>query len=62
MIGELDGEAFAEKMKNLCLKAADYPKILLDTCWDDRGEMSRPSFMVQVKDGTPVVIDTVPAN
>lgn len=62
MVGKLDGEAFAEKMHGLCLKAADYPKVLLDTCWDDRGEMSRPSFMVQVKDGVPTVIGTVPAN
>ncbi|MBB2674195.1 ABC transporter substrate-binding protein [Rhizobium sophoriradicis] len=62
MVGELDGEAFAEKMHGLCLKAADYPKILLDTCWDEHGEMSRPSFMVQVKNGSPVVIGTVPAN
>ncbi|WP_019173734.1 ABC transporter substrate-binding protein [Pseudaminobacter salicylatoxidans] len=62
LVGEADGEAFAEKMHGLCLKAADYPKILLDTCWDENGEMSRPSFMVQVKDGAPVVIGTVPAN
>lgn len=62
MVGEFDGAAFAEKMKNLCLDVAAHPRILLDTCWDDTGEMSRPSFMVQVKDGAPVVIGTVPAN
>lgn len=62
MVGEFDGEKFSEKMRGLCLNAADHPKILLDTCWDDTGEMSRPSFMVQVKDGAPVVIGTVPAN
>lgn len=62
LVGEFDGEAFSEKMKGLCLKVADHPKILLDTCWDDTGEMSRPSFMVQVKDGAPVVIGQVPAN
>jgi branched-chain amino acid transport system substrate-binding protein len=62
MVGKLDGEAFAKKMHGLCLKAAEYPKILLDTCWDNAGEMSRPSFMVQVKGGAPVVIGTVPAN
>ncbi|BCH34519.1 ABC transporter substrate-binding protein [Mesorhizobium sp. L-8-10] len=62
MVGELDGEKFSEKMHGLCLKVADHPKILLDTCWDERGEMSRPSFMVQVKDGAPIVIGTVPAN
>lgn len=61
-MGEFDGAAFAEKMKNLCLDVAEHPRMLLDTCWDDRGEMSRPSFMVQVRDGSPVVIGTVPAN
>ncbi|WP_378950045.1 ABC transporter substrate-binding protein [Mesorhizobium sp. ANAO-SY3R2] len=62
LVGAFDGEAFANKMHGLCLKVADHPKILLDTCWDERGEMSRPSFMVQVKGGAPVVIGTVPAN
>ncbi|HWK68531.1 MAG TPA: ABC transporter substrate-binding protein [Rhizobiaceae bacterium] len=62
MVGEFDGEKFAEKMHGLCLKVTEHPKILLDTCWDETGEMSRPSFMVQVKDGAPVVIGTVPAN
>lgn len=61
IVGEFKGEAFAEKMHGLCLKAADHPKILLDTCWDENGEMSRPSFMVQVKDGAPVVIGTLSA-
>jgi branched-chain amino acid transport system substrate-binding protein len=62
LVGKLDGEAFSEKMHGLCLPATKYPRILLDTCWDNRGEMSRPSFMVQVRNGSPVVIGTVPAN
>jgi branched-chain amino acid transport system substrate-binding protein len=62
MVGKLDGEAFAKKMHGLCLKAADHPRILLDTCWDNSGEMSRPSFMVTVKNGAPVVTGLVPAN
>lgn len=62
LVGKFDGEAFATKMHGLCLPVAKHPKMLLDTCWDDRGEMSRPSFMVQVKSGSPVVIGTVPAN
>lgn len=62
LVGKFDGEAFSKKMKGLCLKVDQYPQMLLDTCWDNRGEMSRPSFMVQVKGGQPVVIGTVPAN
>jgi len=35
---------------------------LLTASWDDKGEISRESFMTQVKDGKQVVIGTVPAN
>ena len=61
-VGKFDGEAFADAMHGLCLPVKDYPRMLLDTCWDDRGEMSRPSFMVQVKNGKAEVIGTVNAN
>ncbi|PHP66729.1 ABC transporter substrate-binding protein [Zhengella mangrovi] len=60
--GAVDQEKFANTMHGLCLKAAEYPGILMDTCWDDSGEMSRPSFMIEVKDGKQVVGETVPAN
>lgn len=60
--GKGAGLSIAEKMHGLCLKAEEYFRMLLDTCSDDRGEMSRPSFMVEVKGGAPVVIGTVPAN
>jgi len=62
LVGEFDQAKFSEKMHGLCLKAAEYPNILLDTCWDDTGEMSRAGFMIEVKDGKGVVIGTVPAN
>lgn len=61
MVGSLDREAFTKKMHGLCLKAKDHPNVLLDICWDDKGEVSRPSFMIQVKDGKTEVIKTVPA-
>jgi branched-chain amino acid transport system substrate-binding protein len=62
MIGSFDRQAFADKMHGLTLKAADYPGMMLDTSWDDTGEMSRTSFMTEVKDGKQVVIGTVPAS
>ncbi len=61
MIGKFDRQALADKMHGLTLKAADYPGMLLDTRWDDTGEMLRTSFMTEVKDGKQVVIGTVPA-
>ena len=61
IIGKFDRQAFADKMHGLTLKAADYPGMMLDTSWDDTGEMLRTSFMTEVKDNKQVVIGTVPA-
>lgn len=62
LVGSLDREAFAERMHGLCLDAATYPGILMDVCWDDTGEMSRASFLIEVVDGAQVITRTLPAN
>lgn len=62
MVGSLDREALTKKLHGLTLKASEHPGMLLDTSWDDKGELSRQSFMVQVKDGKQVVVGTIPAN
>lgn len=62
MIGGFDREAFARKMHGLTLDVEKHPGVLLTTSWDDKGEMSRESFMTQVVDGKQKVIGTVPAN
>lgn len=62
MIGEFDREKFAETMHGLCLDAANYPGILMDVCWDDTGEMSRESFLVEVVDGAQKISKSLPAN
>lgn len=61
-IGSFDQEAFANKMHGLTLDVAKYPGMLLTTSWDDKGEMSRESFMTEVVDGKQKVIGIVPAN
>ena len=61
-IGEFDKEAFAETMHGLCLEAAEYPGVLMDVCWDDTGELSRESFLVEVVDGAQTISQTLPAN
>ena len=62
MIGEFDQEKFADKMHGLCLDAATYPGVLMDVCWDDSGEMSRGSFLVEVVDGKQQITKVLPAN
>jgi branched-chain amino acid transport system substrate-binding protein len=55
-----DGKAIAAAMKNSCFKVKDYPGILLDVCFDDKGDIDRESFLVEVKDGKQVVTSTLP--
>ncbi|MBV1703198.1 MAG: ABC transporter substrate-binding protein [Hyphomicrobiales bacterium] len=62
MIGKFDRKAFADKMHGLTLDVAKYPHMLLTTSWDKTGELSRESFMTEVKGGKQVITGTVPAN
>ena len=62
IIGKFDRQAFADKLHGLTLDAAKYPGVLVTTSWDKDGELSRESFMTEVKDNKQVVIGTVPAN
>ena len=62
MVGSFDGQKFADKMHGLTLKAAEFPGMLMDTSWDANGELSRDSFMIEVKGGQQVVTGTIPAN
>lgn len=62
MIGEFDRQKFADTMHGLCLDAATYPGVLMDVCWDETGEISRASFLVEVVDGKQQITKTLPAN
>jgi branched-chain amino acid transport system substrate-binding protein len=62
LIGDFDREAFAQQMHGLCLDAATYPGVLMDVCWDDTGEISRESFLVEVVDGEQVITHALAAN
>ncbi len=55
-----DGKAIAAAMKNACFNVKDHPGILLDVCFDDKGDIDRESFLVEVKDGKQVVTSTLP--
>lgn len=46
--GKFDPKAVAEAMKNLSLAAAQHPGILYDVRYDDKGDLSRTSFIVRV--------------
>lgn len=60
-IGKFDPKAVAQAMKNIDLSAKDYPGILMDLHYDEKGDIDRESYMVEVKGGHQIVIDTLPA-
>ena len=60
-IGKFDSKAFAAAMHGVSLKVKDYPGILMDVSYDDKGDLDRESFMVKVEDGKQVVFATLPA-
>jgi len=58
--GKLDRVAVAKAMKGLEVKAAKYPGVIMDVSFDDKGDLDRESFLVEVKDGRQVVVATLP--
>ena len=57
--GKLDRKAVAVAMKGLKVNVDKYPGALMYTEFDNKGDLDRMSFMVQVKNGKQEVIDMV---
>lgn len=58
--GKLDRKLVAQTLKNVCFDAKSNPGVLMDVCFDDKGDLDRESFMVEVKNGKGVVVATLP--
>ena len=58
--GKLDRKAVAQALKNNCFSTKQTPNILLDVCFDDKGDLDRESFLVEVKGGKGEVVATLP--
>jgi branched-chain amino acid transport system substrate-binding protein len=58
--GKLDRKAVAKTLHGFKIKAADNPGVLMDVEFDDKGDLNRESFMVEVKKGKQEVILTLP--
>ena len=59
-VGKFDRAAVAKAMKGLSISAAKYPGVLLDVNFDDKGDLDRASYLVQVKNGKQEVIEVLP--
>jgi len=60
-IGKFDSKALAAAMNGLSLSAQQYPGVLLDVKYDDKGDLDRTSFIVRVKGGRHEFLATLPA-
>lgn len=58
--GKLDRKAVAAALHNNCFSTKQTPGILMDVCFDDKGDLDRESFLIEVKNGRPEVVATLP--
>ncbi|MEN9384041.1 MAG: hypothetical protein RL323_1184 [Pseudomonadota bacterium] len=58
--GKLDRVAVAKAMKGLFISAKKYPGVIMDVWFDDKGDLDRQSFLVEVKNGRQQVVATLP--
>jgi branched-chain amino acid transport system substrate-binding protein len=58
--GKLDRKAVAQAMKGLVVRAAKYPGVIMDVAFDDKGDIDRESYLVEVKDGRQQVVQVLP--
>lgn len=59
-VGKLDRKAVAAALRGGCFTTKQQPNILMDVCFDDKGELDRESFLVEVKNGKADVVQTLP--
>jgi len=59
-MGRFDRAEFVKTMKGVRLTTQDEPGLLMDVKFDDKGDLDRESFLVEVQNGKQVVVETLP--
>ena len=59
--GKVDRKAVVHALHALDVTVAKQPGVLMDVRMDDKGDLDRESFMVEVKDGRQIVKQVLPA-
>jgi branched-chain amino acid transport system substrate-binding protein len=59
-IGKFDRKVLAKTMHGLTIKPEQEPGILMETTWDDKGDIDRISFLAEVIDGKQKIVQTLP--
>ena len=59
--GKFDRELVTKTLHGIHISTKDHPGVLMDVSIDDKGDLDRESFLVQVVDGKQKVIEVLPA-
>ena len=59
-VGKLDRKGLAAAMHGLTISPNDEPNILIETSWDDKGEIDRISFLAEVVNGQQKITKILP--
>lgn len=59
-IDRFDRQAFADALHGATITPEDEPGILMETTWDDKGDVDRESFLAEVKGGEQQIVETLP--
>jgi branched-chain amino acid transport system substrate-binding protein len=59
-LGKFDRKGLAAAMHGLTISPNDEPGILIETTWDDKGDIDRISFLAEVVGGKQQITETLP--
>jgi len=59
-LGKFDRKGLAAVMHGLTISPDEEPGILIETTWDDKGDIDRISFLAEVVDGKQRITETLP--
>jgi branched-chain amino acid transport system substrate-binding protein len=57
-VGRIDGKALAQAFKGAQISANEYPGVMMDVRYDDKGDIDRESYFVKVANGKSEVFQT----
>ena len=59
-IGKFDRQAFADTLHGLTIRPEEEPGVLMEVTYDDKGNLDRESFLVEVVDGKQKITGILP--
>jgi len=60
-VGKLDRKAVAQALHGINISAKQHPGVIMDVSFDDKGDLDRESYLIEVKNGRQVVTAVLPA-